>query len=80
MKWPHLFTLRGEEPFALAAIWDPADVGFPETYCLLTTEPNELVAQVHNRMPVILTAAVMPRWLGDSPLADEELQGARSPD
>jgi putative SOS response-associated peptidase YedK len=78
-KWPYLFTLRGEEPFAFGAIWDPAEGDLPETYCLLTTEPNELVAQVHNRMPVILTAETMPRWLGDSPLPEEELRALVHP-
>ena len=74
VKWPHLFTLTGEEPFAFAGIWDPAGEGLPETYCILTTEPNELVAQVHTRMPVIMTPETMPRWLGDRPLEDEELK------
>jgi putative SOS response-associated peptidase YedK len=65
VKLPHLFTLAGEEPFAFAGIWDPASGQLPETYCILTTEPNELVAKVHNRMPVILTAETMPRrWIG----------------
>jgi putative SOS response-associated peptidase YedK len=68
IKWPHLFTLAGEEPFAFAGIWDPADGSLPETYCILTTRPNELVARVHDRMPVILTSATMPLWLGDAPL------------
>ncbi|HXQ81906.1 MAG TPA: SOS response-associated peptidase [Opitutaceae bacterium] len=74
VKLPHLFTLRDEEPFAFAGIWDPAAEQLPETYCILTTEPNELVARVHNRMPVILTAEAMPRWLGDRPLGAEELK------
>jgi putative SOS response-associated peptidase YedK len=73
VKRPHLFTLREEEPFAFAGIWDPAAGDLPETYCILTTEPNELVARVHTRMPVILTAGAMPRWLGDRPLGDGEL-------
>src|SRR5580658_7091902 len=34
LKLPFLFTLRGEEPFAFAGIWDPAADGLPETYCL----------------------------------------------
>ena len=72
VKLPYLFTLRGEEPFAFAGIWDSAAGPLPETYCILTTEPNELVARVHNRMPVILTAETMGRWLGERPLAAEE--------
>jgi putative SOS response-associated peptidase YedK len=79
VKWPHLFTLQGEEPFAFAGIWDPASEGLGETYCLLTTAPNELVARVHDRMPVILTAETMPRWIGDRPLAEEELKLLVSP-
>jgi len=74
LKLPHLFTLRGEEPFAFAGIWDPAGERLPETYCILTTEPNDLVARVHNRMPVILTDEAMARWLGDQPLAAEDLK------
>jgi putative SOS response-associated peptidase YedK len=73
LKLPYLFTLSGEEPFAFAGIWDPEGDNLPETYCLLTTEPNELVAQVHNRMPVLLTQATMARWVGDKPLPEEEL-------
>ncbi len=73
VKLPHLFTLAGEEPFAFAGIWDPAAGDLPETYCILTTAPNELVARVHNRMPVILTESAMPRWIGDTPLGAEEL-------
>ena len=74
VKWPHLFTLAGEEPFAFAGIWDPAGEGLPETYCILTTDPNELVAQVHTRMPVIMLPETMPRWLGDRPLEEDELK------
>jgi putative SOS response-associated peptidase YedK len=79
VKLPHLFTLSGEEPFAFAAIWDPAGEDLPETYCLLTTRPNSLVAKVHDRMPVILTAATMPRWIGDKPLAGEDYASLVSP-
>jgi putative SOS response-associated peptidase YedK len=79
VKLPFLFTLAGEEPFAFAGIWDPALDNLPETYCLLTTQPNALVAKVHDRMPVILTAETMPRWMGDQPLADELYKALVSP-
>ena len=74
VKLPQLFTLRDEEPFAFAGIWDPAEGKLPETYCVLTTEPNELVGWVHDRMPVILTAETMKRWLGAEPLDPVELK------
>lgn len=68
LKRPHLFTLRDEEPFAFAGIWEPAIDDRPETYCILTTRPNDLVAPIHTRMPVLLTQSTMPRWLGAEPL------------
>jgi putative SOS response-associated peptidase YedK len=79
VKLPHLFTLRGDEPFAFAGIWDPEGDGLPETYCILTTEPNALVAQVHVRMPVILTEETMPRWLGEAPLGEGQFASITRP-
>ncbi len=37
------------------------------TFTILTTKPNELVAPIHDRMPVILAPADYERWLGDEP-------------
>lgn len=37
---------------------------------VLSTTPNELCAEVHNRMPVILPSEAWPTWLGEKP-ADE---------
>lgn len=66
---PHLFTLAGDEPFAFAGIWEPGCNGEMDTFAVLTTAPNALVAPVHDRMPVILRAHDMPRWLaGEGPL------------
>jgi putative SOS response-associated peptidase YedK len=79
VKMPYLFTLRGEEPFAFAGIWDPAADGLPETYCLLTTQPNPLVAKVHDRMPVLLTAETMPLWLGERPLEGDAYRSLVKP-
>jgi len=78
-KLPHLFALAGEEPFAFAGLWDPSSDGLPETYCLLTTKPNALVARVHDRMPVLLTGGTMARWLGDHPLAEDEYRELTGP-
>jgi len=79
IKAPHLFMLRDEEPFAFAGIWEPAAKDLPETFCILTTDPNSIVATVHNRMPVILTGHMMPRWLGDQPLPESELRALTRP-
>ncbi len=66
VKYPIYFTLKDHEPFAFAAIWDTwADPqGQPIRSCaLITTNPNDLVAQAHNRMPVILPAEARQEWL-----------------
>jgi putative SOS response-associated peptidase YedK len=79
LKLPHLFTLRDEAPFAFAGIWEPPEEETPATFAILTTTPNDLVAPIHNRMPVILTADAMPRWLGSVPLPEEEYRALTQP-
>lgn len=41
----------------------PGDADAVETYTILTTEPNELVADLHDRMPVILPRDAEAEWL-----------------
>ncbi len=80
LKLPHLFTLRDEEPFAFAGIWSPrADADLPPAFAILTTVPNELVAPIHHRMPVILTRETMPRWIGTAPLPAAEYHALTRP-
>ena len=50
------------EMLALAGIWAPIH-GEGLTAAILTTTPNELVAPIHNRMPVILDRAALDAWL-----------------
>ena len=40
----------------------------------VTTEPNELCAELHNRMPVILAPEVRPVWLGEEPADEAQLK------
>ena len=79
LKLPHVFMLQGEEPFAFAGLWEAGADRQPETFAILTTEPNELVRPIHDRMPVILTAATMARWLGDQPLPAPEYEALIRP-
>jgi putative SOS response-associated peptidase YedK len=65
-KQPYAFTLRQGEPFAFAGLWDAwkqPDGAWLVSYAIITTDPNELTAKVHNRMPVILKPADYDRWL-----------------
>src|SRR2546426_3402586 len=64
-KRPYLFRMKGDKPFAFAGLWDTWGRGGEklESFTILTTSPNELVAPVHDRMPVIVAAADFDRWL-----------------
>lgn len=65
-KQPYAFTLRSGGPFALAGLWDAwkgPDGGWLQSFAVITTDPNELAAKVHNRMPVILRPSDYDRWL-----------------
>ncbi len=44
-----------------------------ETFTIITGNPNELVAPIHNRMPVILVPANYARWLDVEQLDAVEL-------
>jgi putative SOS response-associated peptidase YedK len=73
-KVPHRIALKSGAPFAFAGIWstvhDPS--GHPyKTFAVLTIEANELVAQIHNRMPVILHACDEAVWLDPRRTLDE---------
>jgi putative SOS response-associated peptidase YedK len=55
----------GDKPFAFAGLWDVwgAPPGALATFCILTTEANELVRPVHDRMPVIVPERHYDLWL-----------------
>jgi putative SOS response-associated peptidase YedK len=64
---PWNFELDGGGLFAIAGLWDrwkdSTSGKVLETYTILTTDPNEQVQRVHDRMPVILAPADYDRWL-----------------
>ncbi|MGA8656337.1 MAG: SOS response-associated peptidase [Chthoniobacterales bacterium] len=57
-KIPYAIGMQDDAPFVFAGLWeawkDPATDEWLRTCSIVTGEPNELVAQVHTRMPVIL--------------------------
>jgi putative SOS response-associated peptidase YedK len=67
-KQPACIRMRDDALFAMAGLWERWEgEGRPiESVTILTTEPNELVGQVHDRMPVILSPAACERWLDGS--------------
>ncbi|MBS4071893.1 SOS response-associated peptidase [Algoriphagus aquatilis] len=74
-KIPYRFTLREEEIFSFAGIWEEYETVSGEsqhTFLILTTTPNELVEEVHDRMPVILKRDQEKKWL-DKYTSEEDL-------
>ena len=74
-KTPMYITMKDDEPFAFAGLWDtwknPAGEEL-RTCTIITTEPNEVVAPIHNRMPAILLPDAREAWL-DLSIKDDEL-------
>lgn len=65
-KQPFYIRLRDGKPFAFAGLWEHwkgPDETTIDSCTLLTTEPNDLIRPVHNRMPVILAPEDYDLWL-----------------
>lgn len=65
-KTPFAIKLKNEQPFGFAGLYDKwqSNEGEIITSCtIITTEPNSLLAPIHNRMPAILTAEARDIWL-----------------
>ena len=71
-KQPYAIALADQKLMALAGLWEswrsPAGERV-RSFAIVTTEPNELCAQLHNRMPVVLAPETWPQWLGEEPAA-----------
>jgi putative SOS response-associated peptidase YedK len=68
-KVPMWVYLKSKKPFAFAGLWDvrrKPDGKRVESFTVITTEPNELVRPVHNRLPVILRPEDEEQWLDAS--------------
>jgi putative SOS response-associated peptidase YedK len=65
-KVPHYVRMRDGRPFAFAGLWErwaPGQERPVESCVIVTTTPNEVLAPIHDRMPVILAAADFARWI-----------------
>lgn len=46
------------------------------SFAIVTTEPNGLCGELHNRTPVILAPEAWPAWLGEQPARRAAIEGA----
>lgn len=83
-KQPFLIRLLNDPIFCFAGLWESWRGGGDavQSFTVLTTEPNELMATIHDRMPVIVRPSEFGGWLGDGsppagvfdPFPAEEMQ------
>jgi putative SOS response-associated peptidase YedK len=87
-KQPYYFHRRDDGLFSFAGLWEEwksPDNEIIRTCTIITTEPNELAAAIHNRMPAILKRTDEALWLDPAarvpdlvqllqPYPDEELE------
>ena len=80
-KQPYLFKLLNSKPFAFAGVWEhwqDKNVNEITSCAIITTVPNSILEQYHDRMPVILDETVRWSWLDNAtPVA--ELQAMMKP-
>ena len=81
-KIPFYLHLPKSPLFAFAGLydrWTDPEGNLLFTYTIITTEPNDLIAKIHNRMPSILLPENEDRWLSKTPLSAGDLKEILTP-
>jgi putative SOS response-associated peptidase YedK len=77
-KQPYVIVMKDRSAFGFAGLWerwkDKASDEVVESCTIITTEPNEVSAVIHNRMPVILDPKNYAKWLGEDATDPEHLK------
>jgi hypothetical protein len=70
-KQPYAIAMKDGQPFRIGGLWenwkDPTSGEWIPTFTVITTDANELVAEIHDRMPLVLAPEDYNRWLSDEP-------------
>jgi len=82
-KQPYAITMRDRSLFGFAGLWerwkDRVSGEVVRSCTIITTEPNEVCAPIHDRMPVIIDPAEYGKWLGEEPVDPVRLLGMLRP-
>lgn len=82
-KQPYAIALESRKPFAIAGLWeawrDPQSGEWLRSCSIVTTDANQAVGEIHDRMPVILHEDEYAAWLGEVPAQSRELKGLLRP-
>jgi len=76
-KSPYFIHMKDRKTFAMAGLWDTwegLDGSNIKTCTIITTQPNELMELIHDRMPAILHPRDYAKWLNPAPQTPENLQ------
>jgi len=83
MKIPHYIHQKDNAIFAFAGLYDswrsPGATDNLLTFTIITTEPNALIATIHNRMPAIVRQEYEYLWLRPEPLSLDEVKQILNP-
>ena len=77
VKQPYWICRADRRPFAFAAIWSVQRGSGLYSCAVLTTGPNELMAPIHSRMPVVLGANESETWLDPEAPPERLLEACR---
>ena len=81
-KMPYFVFLKSRQVFALAGLWDEwsgPDGSQVRSCTIITTAPNQFMAPIHNRMPVILPPEQYAEWLDPATQTTESLSAILQP-
>jgi putative SOS response-associated peptidase YedK len=77
---PYAIALADRGLMTLAGLWENwRSPEWMRSFAIVTTEPNDLCAELHNRMPVVLVPDTWPAWLGEEPTDARQLRAMLAP-
>jgi putative SOS response-associated peptidase YedK len=83
VRQPYRVSQVDGRPLALAGLWagwhDPLTETVRRTFTIVTTTPNDALAGLHDRMPVVVSQDAWVRWLAPHPADPGELLGLLAP-
>ncbi|HEV2160910.1 MAG TPA: SOS response-associated peptidase [Stellaceae bacterium] len=83
LKQPYAIVMKDRSIFGFAGLWenwiDKASGEVIRSCTIITTEPNALLAPIHNRMPAILAPENYAKWLGRMPATVNQLRAMLRP-
>lgn len=81
IKIPYAFSLKNNEVFSFAGISGENEIDGKKvlSFAIITTEPNEIMQPIHNRMPVILSRDEEEEWLDPDMIEPERIEKFLNP-